>query len=105
MGGLNFACALEAQGATAVLSLRGEMDLATIDHFDQMVNESLATGPGRVVVDLSGLEFIDSSGMRALLRLQARLGDRARLEIVPGPPAVQRVFELVGLTAALPFRR
>ena len=102
---MNFACALEAQGATAVLSLRGEMDLATIDHFDQMVNESLATGPGRVVVDLSGLEFIDSSGMRALLRLQARLGDRARLEIVPGPPAVQRVFELVGLTAALPFRR
>jgi hypothetical protein len=42
--------------------------------------------------------------MRALLRPQARVGDRARLELVPGPHVVQRVFELVGLTAALPFR-
>jgi anti-sigma B factor antagonist len=58
-----------------------------------------------VVVDLSQLHFLDSSGMRALLRLQSRIGDRARLELVPGPPAVQRVFELVGLTAVLPFRK
>jgi hypothetical protein len=39
-----------------------------------------------------------------MLRVQARLPSGARLELVPGPPAVQRVFELTGLIAALPFR-
>jgi anti-anti-sigma factor len=100
-----FTCSLEALGGSAVLSLRGEMDLAAVERFEQVANAALATGSEHVVADLSELQFLDSTGIRALLRLQARVGDRARLELVPGPPAVQRVFELVGLAAALPFRR
>jgi anti-anti-sigma factor len=84
--------------------MRGEMDLASVEPFERLADAALATGRDHLVVDLSELHFIDSSGMRALLRLQKRVGDRARLELVPGPPAVQRVFELVGLTAVLPFR-
>jgi anti-anti-sigma factor len=100
----NFTFALDVHDDTAVISLSGEMDLASIERFDQVADAALATESEHVLVDLSQLRFIDSSGMRALLRLQSRVGDRAHLELIPGPPAVQRVFELVGLTAALPFR-
>ncbi len=100
----NFTGSLGVRGNPAVLSMRGEMDLASVEPFERLADAALATGRDHLVVDLSELHFIDSSGMRALLRLQKRVGDRARLELVPGPPAVQRVFELVGLTAVLPFR-
>jgi hypothetical protein len=41
----NSSCVLNVSGETAVLSLRGEMDLASVERFEQVANEALATGP------------------------------------------------------------
>jgi len=56
------------------------------------------------VLDLSALSFIDSTGIHGVIELHRRsLAQNVRLLIVPGVPTVQRPFELLGLTATLPF--
>ena len=58
----------------------------------------------QLVVDLSGLTFLDSSGLRLLIELAADADrDGFTLGLVPGPPVVQRVFEVSGMRALLPF--
>jgi anti-anti-sigma factor len=57
-----------------------------------------------IVVDLSELAFIDSSGITALLRLEARSrADSDRLVFLRGTPAVQRVLALCGVDGQLKF--
>lgn len=82
-----------------VLSLAGELDIATADvvveHLDAMAGDA----EPRVCVDLCGLEFMDSTGLQALIRgRNAALAERGRFAIActPGPP--RRVLELTGLS-------
>ncbi len=57
-----------------------------------------------IVVDLSGLTFMDSTGIRVLIMANARSRDDGnRLALLRGPAAVQRVFELSGVDSLLPF--
>ena len=52
-----------------VLVLDGEIDMATEDQFHQAVREAVESRPrGRVVLDCTGLAFIDSSGLRVLIQ-------------------------------------
>ncbi len=63
-----------------------------------------ATDAKRIVLDLSGLNFMDSRGLGALLEAQARSRrDSNRLRIVRGPRRIQRVFELTNTQELLPF--
>lgn len=73
----------------------GELDLGTVGRLEEEVRELRTSGFDHIVVDLSRLGFLDSTGLRILLSLRndaKRNGHR--LELVPGPRAVQRVFEL-----------
>lgn len=94
---------MEAGRATAVL--RGEFDMqATFNvepRFEDLLEEpALET----LQIDLSRLEFIDSTGIGVLLRVTDETRRRdVDLEIVPGPREVHRVFEVAGLADALPF--
>jgi anti-anti-sigma factor len=57
-----------------------------------------------VQLDLRGVEFMDTSGLRYVLELVDRSErDGFGVTIVPGPAAVQRVFEVSGLAPRLPF--
>ena len=58
----------------------------------------------RLVVDMSGLTFIDSSGIRFLVNLH-RQAEREgwALQMIPAVPSVQRIFDTVGLSDHLPF--
>jgi anti-anti-sigma factor len=91
------------QGTTTTIALDGEWGLAEQDATRQAIRSALARSPECVVLDLSQLTFIDSSGIHVLLELQRRSTQQnIRLMIVPGPRAVQRLFEIVGLASALP---
>jgi anti-anti-sigma factor len=91
--------------ATATIAVAGEWDLAAQTAIRETINNVLALGPERVVLDLSRLSFIDSSGMQAAIELHMRAAQQnARLDVVPGPPAVQRPFEIAGLTDVLVFQ-
>src|ERR687884_1495961 len=82
----------------AYLTLRGELDLATAPELEQLVNESLDAG-NEVVVDLRGLEFMDSSGIRVLVAAHARAGRVGTRLVIVRPPsgsAVAKIVEVSG---------
>ena len=99
----SFAVSLERDRATVALS--GEFDMAATFTIEPEVEKTLREpGLRAITLDLSGLTFIDSSGLGAIVELHAE--SRARgiaLAIVPGPSHVQRVFETTGLSETLPI--
>jgi anti-sigma B factor antagonist len=96
----------ERVGETAItVELGGELDISTADRLqDTVARLCVAEGRSDLVIDLSGLAFIDSSGLAAMVyasRLCERYG--CRLSVIRGPESVHEVFELTGLTELLPF--
>lgn len=82
----------------------GELDLAGEQATRKAVAKALQRPPECLVLDLSGLSFIDSSGVHIAIELTRRsAAQNFRFVIVPGPRAVQRIFELCHLTDLLPF--
>jgi anti-sigma B factor antagonist len=81
-----------------VLALSGEFDLAGVQDFETVLKKLESRGPEVLVVSLSGLQFMDSSGLRALVMADQRAKQAGRrLAIVPGPTVVRRVFEITQL--------
>jgi anti-sigma B factor antagonist len=73
----------------------GELDLATAEELEAGLKELEARAPAVVVLDLRELEFMDSTGLRAVIAADARARDRgARLVVVRAPGEVDRVFKL-----------
>jgi anti-anti-sigma factor len=92
------------RGTTSTIQLVGECDLAEQGTLRAAVREVFDSRPEHIVLDLSRLSFIDSSGIGVVIEACKRARDeRVRLEICPGSGQVARVFELCGLTARLPF--
>jgi anti-anti-sigma factor len=92
-----------SDGATR-LALRGEFDIAYAPQLEREIRRFAEAGGNRLVIDLRGLSFIDSTGLRIVLEARQRAANSGfDLEIVRGPEQVQRVFELTGLEDHLPF--
>lgn len=82
--------------------LRGELDLSTADKVDQALRRAEAGSPRVVVLDLSKLSFLDSTGLRCLVTADRRAREEGRrLVLVRGPGAVQRVFSITRLDERL----
>jgi anti-anti-sigma factor len=91
-----------SQGGVTQLVLAGEFDLASVPQFEDAIAAVESGRPAAIVIDLSGLSFMDSSGLRALVTADDRARSAGRrLAIVPGPPAVRRVFEITQLDKKL----
>ena len=94
----------EREGDVHSICLFGELDLATGEAVERELERVEATDTAAIIVDLSGLEFMDSSGVRLMLIANARSrADANRLTLLRGPAAVQRVLELSGVERLLPF--
>jgi anti-anti-sigma factor len=82
----------------------GELDLDAVPALAAEIAQLRQAGCPRVVIDLRELSFLDSSGLRLLLDSYAEARkDGHTIALIPGPRAVQRVFELTGTTGHLPF--
>jgi len=94
----------KCDGDEHVVRLEGELDLAHAADLDRQLLRADATDARRIVFDLAGLTFVDSTGVRVLLQAQAR--SRAvgnRLSLLRPPVTVNRVFVLCGVENILPF--
>lgn len=89
----------------AVVAVRGELDLASVDQMRSALASALAECPAEVVVDLSGATFVDSSGLGVIVGAEGRRdasGAGQRRVVVRGAShAVRRVFEVAGLESLL----
>jgi anti-sigma B factor antagonist len=85
------------------LVLSGELDMAAIPALHCTLGEA-SSELECLVVDMSGLTFLDSTGIHFLLDVQSRAErDGWILRVVPGPPQVQRVLEIAGVAELLPW--
>ena len=97
---------LEAQpdGDAVTVVLAGEFDLAMADPIRKALTRAMREPRARLILDLSGVTFIDSSGLHIILDAYEVCRDGGpRLIIRPGPPCVQQVFEVTNLLNYLPF--
>jgi anti-sigma B factor antagonist len=97
----SFSVRSEQNNATVRLMLAGELDIATVPDFEQSFDEAVGLAPEAIVVDLSALTFIDSTGLRALLSMSDRY--KGDLGLTAGSPAVERIIEITGTRAQLPL--
>jgi len=85
------------EGETVTLALAGELDLAGVDAARERLAEAIESGPARVVIDLSELTFIDSTGISFLLSA-VKQDEEGRLSFVAcEASAVRRVFAITGV--------
>ena len=91
----------ELNGAPGV-AVRGEIDLDAVPRLESALDAAIRSTAGAFVLDLCDLDFLDSSGLRLILRARALLAreDRA-LAIVCPPGPVRRLFELAGIADLL----
>jgi anti-anti-sigma factor len=88
-----------------VVAPRGELDMATVGAVEQELRRLQRKGARNIVLDLRGLSFIDSSGLHLVARWTEEASrDGFAFALEPGPPVVQRIFELAAVTDELPFR-
>jgi anti-anti-sigma factor len=84
------------------VALVGELDLSTVAKVQDELRRVEADSPQTVVVDLSKLTFLDSTGLRCIVTADERAREEGRrMVIVRGPDPVQRVFAITRLEERL----
>ena len=96
---------LVREGADTVLVLTGELDLYTAAVFRERVVDLVYDNRLRLVVDMAGLEFVDSTGLGALVGQLTRVRRGGGDMVLRRPTdSVRRSIQIVGLEKALPIR-
>ena len=92
------------QDERVVVAFSGELDMAEVPRVQQELQELESSGPGLLVLDLRGVSFIDSSGLRVILESDIRSRRQGwRVAVVPGPEQVHRIFLIALLDKRLDF--
>lgn len=101
---MDMTVAVEESEGWAVARVAGDLDVATAPRLRERLVGVIASGSAQVVLDLDGVEFLDSTGLgvivSALKRTRTHGGD---LRIVCNQPTVRKLFELTGLDLAMPL--
>lgn len=94
-----------ADGGRGVrLRLIGEIDMSTVPVFEEAFTSAVDQASDRLIIDLSGVQFMDSSGLNALIRARNSMDDRGIGLVISGvSEQVRRLFEVSGLTSAFMF--
>jgi anti-sigma B factor antagonist len=95
---LNFDLHTESEGSTALVSLRGDLDIQVAQQVADALTEVESTEPDLLVVDLGRLSFMDSTGMGVIAAAHVRAIETGRRFVIVTPPAgVRQAFEVSGL--------
>jgi len=89
---------LGPDGKTAVVEASNEIDMHRSNEFQQELLRVLAEGPSRIVVDLSAVSYMDSSGVASLVKLLSRCSrQKVKLTLAGMTPRVRSIFEITKL--------
>jgi anti-anti-sigma factor len=90
--------AVSDSGAVRLLRLTGELDLAGVDQFERLLTADQTPETATFVLDMRGLTFIDSSGLRAVIMADQRVrAEGGRFVVVRGSDQVNEVMEMTGV--------
>src|SRR5579863_1266441 len=94
----HLAIVAEHDGQRSVLRLQGELDASNRDHLRSAISRALENHPPLLLVDLSGLGFMDCAGLSVLVWAHKRLAGCGQHLVITGTePVVQRLLHLTGL--------
>ena len=94
---------MQPRGDELWFAAEGELDLETAAQVRAQLDEHMDSGHATLVLDLSAVTFVDSTGLRTVIEAQKATEARGvGFALVPGPPAVQRLFELTGTSDLFP---
>ena len=83
---------------THLIAVRGEVHVSTAPEFSERLNDAIAGGKTGVVIDMSDVEFIDSTGLSVLLNALRRVTrQQGALALAVSNPTVLRLFEITRL--------
>jgi anti-sigma B factor antagonist len=85
------------------VTLQGVLDLSSSNRLDAAIDAALVSDAHQVLVDLDGLDFVDSTGLATILRASRRADGNGRLRMTHGTGEVAQLFRLTALDLVLPF--
>ena len=89
-------------GEASTVIVTGEIDLSTSTRVNRELDDALDLGPSRLRLDLSGVSFMDTSGVAVLLKARRRALERdCRFSVSSSSPTITRLLEVTGLTELL----
>jgi anti-sigma B factor antagonist len=98
----NFAVVTYIREKTITFALSGELDLVSSPALGRAMEDQTHADAELIVIDLRRLEFMDSTGLHMVLRIQQAAHDAGRrFALIRGPEQVQRLFDLTGLAETL----
>lgn len=80
-----------------VLTVTGEVDLATAPALETAIDTALDAGTDHLVIDLAAVSFLASAGMAALVAAHQRAGDKTTIALVAEGPATSRQLKMTAL--------
>lgn len=92
---------VQTEGNSTVVTLHGEVDLATVSILRDCLDEITSNSPERIVVDLAGVTFVDSIGIGVLAATYGWLGRSQSLVLRNPTASVRRTLTMAGLDSLL----
>lgn len=103
--GMDIGVDVTERGPWQVVAVDGEIDITTAPHFRERLFEVIEGGHDRVVVDLNGVDFLDSTALGVMVGAHKRLRDSgAGLVIACSQPSILRVLDVTGLSTVFTVR-
>lgn len=87
----------------ATVTVQGEIDLSTVDTFSEHLGGIARQNPRRLVINLTGVEFLDSTGLHAFVRVRKDLPEECPIILRSPQRQVRRIFEVTGLSPVFVF--
>jgi anti-anti-sigma factor len=100
--GLPLKLRVKRAGPACVLLVSGELDIATAPSFAAQAAAALEVAPGQLVLDLSGLEFVDVGGARTLAAVAGAVPAGCPVLVRSASPRVRRVLGMIGMPGMAP---
>ncbi|MBI3944327.1 MAG: STAS domain-containing protein [Armatimonadetes bacterium] len=89
--------AREWSPGTSLVECSGEVDIETAPRFREALDEGIGRRPRRLILDLSGVQFMDSVGVGHIVSVYKRLRPGVRLQICTRSPHIRMLLEMAGL--------
>jgi anti-anti-sigma factor len=97
------ATAVAYEDGVAVLTVRGEIDLATVPTLEEAIDQALEPRPSALVIDLSDVDFLASAGLQTLVNTHERVATSGHFAVVAEGSATSRPIQLTGLDEIFPL--
>jgi len=87
----------------AVATVRGEIDVSTVGIFSEQLGHLAGKNPQRLVIDLAGVSFIDSSGLGGFARIRRTLPPGCPVIIRSPQRRIRQLFKITGMDSVIGF--